>query len=56
MIILEGTSPEYFENSGIHKGILLSGYAALLKNWVIDERQHVQYSTPWNPIIDEDRV
>ncbi len=29
---------EYFENSGIRKGILLSRYANLLKNWTLDER------------------
>jgi Ca-activated chloride channel homolog len=51
---LEGTHPEYFGNSGIRKGILLTRYAALLKNWTIDERQHVQYSSPWDSTIDED--
>jgi Ca-activated chloride channel family protein len=54
VIYLEGTSPEYFANSGIRKGILLSRYAALLQNWMIDERRHVQYSYPWEPSIDED--
>jgi Ca-activated chloride channel family protein len=54
IIMLEGTHPEYFENTGIRKGILLCRYAALLKNWMIDERQHVQYSAPWNSTIDED--
>ena len=51
-VYLEGTSPEYFGNSGIRKGILLSRYAALLKNWMIDEREHLQQSA-WNPCIDE---
>ena len=45
--------PEYFENTGIRKGILLSRYAALLKNWMFDERQHVQYSKHWEPCINE---
>ncbi len=31
--------PEFFENTGIRKGILLSRYANLIKNWVIDERR-----------------
>jgi Ca-activated chloride channel homolog len=54
VIQLESTSPEYFDNSGIRKAILLSRYAALLQNWTIDERQHVQYSKPWEPVINED--
>ena len=54
VIALESTPPEYFDNSGIRKGILLTRYASLLKNWLIDERQHVQYSSSWNPIVRED--
>ncbi len=54
VIYLEGTYPEVFDNTGIRKGILLSRYAALLQNWMIDERQHVQYSQPWEPIVRED--
>ena len=53
-IALESTPPEYFDNSGIRKGILLSRYAALMKNWLIDERQHLQYSSPWDPLVRED--
>ena len=45
--------PEYFANSGIRKGILLSRYAALLKNWMIDQRQHVQVSR-WDPCVRDD--
>lgn len=33
---------EYFENSGIKKGILLVRYANLLKNWIIEERNYCQ--------------
>jgi Ca-activated chloride channel family protein len=29
---------EYYDNSGIRKGILLSRYTNLLKHWIIDER------------------
>jgi Ca-activated chloride channel family protein len=54
VIYLEATSPEYFENSGIRKAVLLTRYAALLKNWTIDEREHVRYSDNWQPCIDED--
>ena len=46
--------PEYFANSGIRKAVLLSRYAALLKNWLTDQRQHVSYSQPWDPVIRED--
>ncbi len=53
-ISLESTQPEYFDNSGIRKGILLTRYAALLKNWMIDERDHVRYSQSWEPCIRED--
>jgi len=53
-INLETTQPEYFENTGIRKGVLLSRYAALLKNWMIDERQHVAYPRPWDPCINAD--
>jgi Ca-activated chloride channel family protein len=53
IVYLEKQQPEYFDNTGIRKGILLSRYAALLKNWMLDERQHVQYSSPWNPRISE---
>jgi Ca-activated chloride channel family protein len=53
-INLESKQPEYFDNSGIRKGILLTRYAALLKNWMIDERQHFQVSSYWDPCIRED--
>jgi Ca-activated chloride channel homolog len=53
-IALESTPPEYFDNSGIRKGILLTRYASLLINWLIDERQHLQYGSSWNPIVSED--
>jgi Ca-activated chloride channel family protein len=51
MISLEQTSPEYFDNTGIRKGILLTRYAALLKNWMIDERMHLRYDKPWDPCV-----
>ncbi len=31
--------PDFYQNSGIHKAILLSRYADLLKDWTIDERK-----------------
>jgi Ca-activated chloride channel family protein len=54
VIAMESTTPEYFDNTGIRKGVLLSRYAALLKNWMLDERSHVQYSRPWTPAVRED--
>jgi Ca-activated chloride channel family protein len=53
-INLERLPPEYFDNSGIRKGIMLCRYAALLKNWMIDERRHLNYSGSWDACIDED--
>jgi Ca-activated chloride channel family protein len=53
-ISLETVQPEYFDNSGIRKGVLLSRYAALLKNWMADERQHRQVSLGWVPCVSED--
>jgi Ca-activated chloride channel family protein len=44
---------EYFENSGIRKGILLSRYASLLKSWVIDTQR--SSANPANqPIVDNE--
>jgi Ca-activated chloride channel family protein len=54
VIYLESEQPEYFDNTGIRKGILLSRYAALLKNWMIDEREHIHHSQPWDPRVRED--
>lgn len=30
---------DFYENNGIRKGVLLSRYADLMKNWIIDERK-----------------
>jgi Ca-activated chloride channel family protein len=54
IIILESQSPEYFDNSGIRKGILLIRYAALMKNWLIDEYEHAHQSRSWEPRVRED--
>jgi Ca-activated chloride channel family protein len=54
VIYLESEQPEYFDNTGIRKGVLLSRYAALLKNWMLDEREHIHHSQPWNPRVRED--
>jgi Ca-activated chloride channel homolog len=53
-INLETWSPEWFDNSGIRKGVLLTRYAALLKNWMMDERDHWQWGQTWDPCVRED--
>ena len=55
IIALDGAAPEFFENNGIRKGVLLARYASLLKNWMIDERQYAHWSSPWEPSVDDDR-
>ena len=51
-VYLDDERPEYFENSGIRKGILLARYADLMKNWLIDEREHAHWSRPWEPMVN----
>jgi Ca-activated chloride channel family protein len=51
-VYLENARPEYFDNNGIRKGILLARYADLMKDWIIDEREHAQWSRPWDPRIN----
>lgn len=36
---MAGEGADFYENSGIRKAVLLSRYADLLKNWMIDERK-----------------
>jgi Ca-activated chloride channel family protein len=54
MLKLTDEETEFFENSGIRKGVLLSRYADLLKNWMIDEREHVHLSRPWEPRVNHE--
>ena len=51
-VYLDDERPEYFENNGIRKGILLARYADLMKNWLIDEREHAHWSRPWEPMVN----
>jgi len=37
-VILEERDSDFYENNGVRKAVLLSRYADLLKNWMIDER------------------
>ncbi|MBN1370166.1 MAG: VWA domain-containing protein [Dehalococcoidaceae bacterium] len=51
---LDAMEPEFFANSGIRKGVLLTRYADLARNWIIDERQHAHISYPWEPRINRE--
>ena len=56
-IYLEDERPEYFDNNGIRKGVLLARYADLVENWLIDEREHAHWSAPWEPrVTTEDGI
>jgi len=53
-IELEGEEAEFFDNTGIRKGVLLSRYADLLINWIIDEREHDDWIRPWPARVDHE--
>lgn len=52
---ISGESAEYYANTGIRKGVLLTRYANMLKNWMIDERENYSLNQPWEPVIDEEK-
>ncbi|MFB3765474.1 MAG: VWA domain-containing protein [Methanotrichaceae archaeon] len=41
VVDLQGMAPDYYQNNGIRKAILLSRYADLFKDWTMDERKAV---------------
>ncbi len=45
---------DYYQNTGIRKGILLSRYAGLMKNWMYDERVSYENSLPIEPKVTEE--
>ena len=51
-VIIGNNQPEFFDNSGIRKGILLSRYADVMKNWVKDERTEYHSKTPVKPCVN----
>ena len=51
-VIMGNNQPEFFDNSGIRKGILLSRYADVMKNWVKDERTEYHSKTPVKPCVN----
>jgi Ca-activated chloride channel homolog len=51
-IIFRDKQPDYYDNNGIRKAILLVRYANLMKDWLIDEiRWHDNPRVPCPPII-----
>lgn len=45
-ISIDDNKSDYYENSGIQKGVLLSRYAELMKTWVFAERQSLHDDMP----------
>jgi Ca-activated chloride channel family protein len=54
-IYFDNYKPEYFENEGIRKGILLARYADLVKDWILDERDSFSQWISWSPRVDMER-
>jgi Ca-activated chloride channel family protein len=50
-VIFPEVEPEFYQNDGIRKAILLSRYADLLKNWMIDERGALESDEPVQPSV-----
>jgi len=49
--------PNYFQNSGIHKGVLLTRYADLMQTWAYDERNLLAHGvTPQPASLFEDGI
>ena len=53
-IVMANQQPDVYDNSGIRKGILLTRYANLLKNWISDERESYNIVSPVIPVVQED--
>lgn len=50
---LESKTSDFYENTGIRKGILLSRYADLMKNWINDERESYTKQQPIKPAVNK---
>jgi Ca-activated chloride channel family protein len=56
-VIFPEVEPDFYQNDGIRKAILLSRYADLLKNWMIDEREALDSEEPVRPqVTSEDGI
>lgn len=53
-ISLDEHPPEYFANTGIQKAVLLSRYADLLQNWLIDEHRSHDEADSVEPLISSE--
>ncbi|MBU7017178.1 MAG: VWA domain-containing protein [Theionarchaea archaeon] len=51
-VVFQERDAEFFENSGIRKGVLLVRYANLMKNWINDERKSIQEGIPVEPSVN----
>lgn len=50
-VVFPDVEPDFYENGGIRKAILLSRYADLLKNWIIDERAALESDESVQPLV-----
>jgi Ca-activated chloride channel family protein len=48
---LRETQPDFYQNTGIRKAVLLSRYADLLKDWTIDERKALDKGGSVVPVV-----
>ncbi len=51
IVIFPDVEPDFYENEGIRKAVLLSRYADLLKNWMVDEREALESDEPVEPSV-----
>lgn len=51
VIDLGNMQPDYYQNNGIHKAVLLSRYADLLEDWTIDERKAHENGRAIVPVV-----
>lgn len=54
LVEVPDVEPDYYQNNGIRKAILLSRYADLLKDWTIDERKATQSGQKVVPLVTFD--
>ncbi len=48
------TQPDFYQNNGIRKAILLSRYADLIKDWTLDERRAAKSEQKVVPLVTFD--
>ncbi len=45
---------DYYENTGIRKGIVLARYVNVMRNWIDDEKESHEQNKPINPVMTYD--